>query len=184
MVDRIKKYAKIVSERDGFFMFLRAQLSSQLATIIDFIITIGLAKLFSVYYVYATFAGSFFGGIVNCIVNYKWTFRPENCKKINIVIKYILVWCGSLFLNVGGTFLITEAITKVIYIQNIFGHYLDNLFIFSKILVSLAVAFFWNYNMLLYRLGWRGYFICRIIRYVGRTSCTYWKNEFFFWRII
>lgn len=64
MVDRIKKYAKIVSERDGFFMFLRAQLSSQLATIIDFIITIGLAKLFSVYYVYATFAGSFFGGIV------------------------------------------------------------------------------------------------------------------------
>ena len=143
MVDRIKKYAKIVSERDGFFMFLRAQL----ATIIDFIITIGLAKLFSVYYVYATFAGSFFGGIVNCIVNYKWTFRPENCKKINIVIKYILVWCGSLFLNVGGTFLITEAITKVIYIQNIFGHYLDNLFIFSKILVSLAVAFFWNYNM-------------------------------------
>ena len=147
MVDRIKKYAKIVSERDGFFMFLRAQLSSQLATIIDFIITIGLAKLFSVYYVYATFAGSFFGGIVNCIVNYKWTFRPENCKKINIVIKYILVWCGSLFLNVGGTFLITEAITKVIYIQNIFGHYLDNLFIFSKILVSLAVAFFWNYNM-------------------------------------
>ena len=86
MVDRIKKYAKIVSERDGFFMFLRAQLSSQLATIIDFIITIGLAKLFSVYYVYATFAGSFFGGIVNCIVNYKWTFRPENCKKINIVI--------------------------------------------------------------------------------------------------
>ena len=47
MVDRIKKYAKIVSERDGFFMFLRAQLSSQLATIIDFIITIGLAKLFT-----------------------------------------------------------------------------------------------------------------------------------------
>lgn len=45
MVDRIKKYAKIVSERDGFFMFLRAQLSSQLATIIDFIITIGLAKV-------------------------------------------------------------------------------------------------------------------------------------------
>ena len=147
MVDRIKKYAKIVSERDGFFMFLRAQLSSQLATIIDFIITIGLAKLFSVYYVYATFAGSFFGGIVNCIINYKWTFRPENCKKINIAVKYILVWWGSLFLNVGGTFLVTEATTKVIWIRNIFGHYLDNLFIFSKVLVALAVAFFFYYNI-------------------------------------
>ena len=32
-------------------------------------------------------------------------------------------------------------------------------------------------------IGWAGG-VCRIIRYVGRTSCTYWKNEFFFWRII
>lgn len=147
MVNRIKKYVKIVSERDGFFMFLRAQLSSQIATIIDFIITIVLAKVFNIYYVYATFVGSFLGGIINCTINYKWTFKPENCKKLNIVIKYIFVWWGSLLLNVGGVFLITEAITKILWIQNIFGHYIDNLFIISKILVSIIVAFCWNYNM-------------------------------------
>ncbi|WP_455498508.1 GtrA family protein [Coprobacter sp.] len=147
MVDRIKRCAKIVSEGDGFFMFLRAQLSSQLATVIDFVITIGLAKLFSIYYVYATFAGSFFGGVINCIVNYKWTFKSENCKKVNVAVKYILVWWGSLLLNVGGIYLLTEVFSRMIWVQNVFGHHLDDLFIIFKIVVSLIVAFFWNYNM-------------------------------------
>ena len=58
-------------------MFIRAQFSSQVASTTDFLVTILLVKLFGVYYVYATFTGSVCGGIVNCIINYKWTFKSK-----------------------------------------------------------------------------------------------------------
>ena len=55
----------MISQKGGFFMFLRAQLSAQMATIADFLVTILLVRLFEVYYVYATLAGAVYGGIVN-----------------------------------------------------------------------------------------------------------------------
>ncbi len=55
----------MISQKGGIFMFLRAQLSAQMATIADFLVTILLVRLFDVYYVYATLAGAIYGGIVN-----------------------------------------------------------------------------------------------------------------------
>lgn len=52
--------------------FLKAQASSLLATAVDFGVTVLLANLFGIYYVYATFIGALSGGCVNCAVNYKW----------------------------------------------------------------------------------------------------------------
>ena len=49
----------MISQKGGIFMFLRAQLSAQMATIADFLVTILLVRLFEVYYVYATLAGLF-----------------------------------------------------------------------------------------------------------------------------
>ena len=70
----------MISQKGGIFMFLRAQLSAQMATIADFLVTILLVRLFDVYYVYATLAGAIYGGIVNCVINYKWTFKPKGKK--------------------------------------------------------------------------------------------------------
>ena len=92
MVDWIKKSARAFSEKGGIFMFIRAQFSSQVASTTDFLVTILLVKLFGVYYVYATFTGSVCGGIVNCIINYKWTFKSKECKKRHVIVKYLLVW--------------------------------------------------------------------------------------------
>ena len=47
----------MISQKGGIFMFLRAQLSAQMATIADFLVTILLVRLFDVYYVYATWRG-------------------------------------------------------------------------------------------------------------------------------
>lgn len=127
-------------------MFIRAQFSSQIATLTDFSMTIILAKLFSLYYVYATFLGAVSGGIINCIVNYKWTFKSD-CKKSNVILKYIVVWVGSIFLNTWGTFWMTETITNSLWVQELLFPYVDNLFIFSKIVVSLCVGILWNYNL-------------------------------------
>ena len=87
----LKKVARMISQKGGIFMFLRAQLSAQMATIADFLVTILLVRLFDVYYVYATLAGAIYGGIVNCVINYKWTFKSKG-KKTHVAVKFVLVW--------------------------------------------------------------------------------------------
>lgn len=147
MDNRIKNAAKAFSEKGGIFMFMRAQFSSQIASMTDFLVTIILAKFFGIYYVYATFTGSVCGGIVNCIVNYKWTFKANSCKIQYVFIKYLLVWLGSIALNTWGIYFLTEKISQNIWVQETLKHYIDDLFVFSKIVVSLLVGFIWNYNL-------------------------------------
>lgn len=50
-------------------MFIRAQLSAQIATFVDFLISILLNQCANVYYVYATLIGSISGGLTNCAIN-------------------------------------------------------------------------------------------------------------------
>lgn len=147
MFDWLKKAIKTFSEKGGICMFIRAQFSSQIASLTDFLVTIILAKIFGMYYVYATFTGSVCGGIVNCIVNYKWTFHSKECKKRNVFGKYLLVWMGSILLNTWGTYFMTETVTKNIWVRETLKYYTDDLFVFSKIVVSLLVGFLWNYNL-------------------------------------
>ena len=147
MVDWIKKSTKAFSEKGGIFMFIRAQFSSQIASAVDFLITILLVKLFHIYYVYATFTGSVCGGIVNCIINYKWTFKTKDCKKQYVILKSLFVWVGSILFNTWGIYIMTEAIRRNPWVQETLNPYIDDLFVFSKIVVSLFVGFTWNYNM-------------------------------------
>ncbi|GHV71678.1 CDP-alcohol phosphatidyltransferase [Bacteroidia bacterium] len=147
MADWIKKTINNIVGKGGIFMFLRAQLSSQLASLSDFLITIVLAKVFGIYYVYATFSGSVCGGITNCIVNYRWTFKAMGIKKRYVAVKYLMVWVGSIFLNTSGTYMMTELLRKITWLTELFGHMFDDIFIVSKIIVSLIVGFAWNYNM-------------------------------------
>lgn len=147
MLDWIKRAAKRFSDGGGIFMFIRAQFSSQIASVTDFLVTILLAKFTALYYVYATFIGSVCGGIINCVVNYKWTFKSTECNKLYITLKYILVWIGSILLNTWGTYLMTEALGKIPWVRDTLSHYFGDYFLFSKVVVSLLVGFLWNYNM-------------------------------------
>ena len=93
---------------------------------------------------YATIAGSVTGGILNCAINYKWAFRTKDCKLTNVFFKYILVWIGSIGLNSGGTFVLTELLIR----QNDIIKISDSTaFITSKIIISVIVAVLWNYNL-------------------------------------
>lgn len=157
MADFLKNTIEKISKKSGLlFTFLRAQLSSQLSSITDFTVTIVLAKVFEsflesifgeYYYGFATGAGAICGGIVNCIINYKWTFKAQGVNIKYVIIKYILVWIGSILLNMGGTILLTELMKDIVWIQNLFGHYIDYFFLLPKIIVSLLVGFIWNFNM-------------------------------------
>ena len=126
----------MISQKGGFFMFLRAQLSAQMATIADFLVTILLVRLFEVYYVYATLAGA----------NYKWTFKSTG-KKTNVAVKFILVWVCSIWLNTWGTYALTESLAKIPWVRDTLSQYFGDFFIIPKMAVAVIVALFWNYNM-------------------------------------
>lgn len=147
MVDWIKKIATAISEKGGFFMFIRAQFSSQIASLTDFAVTIILASFCNVYYVLATLIGAVCGGVINCSINYKWTFKAKGCRKQHVIIKYVIVWVCSIGLNTSGTYFLTELMKRSTWIESFLGSFYDDIYIISKIVVSLIVGFVWNYNM-------------------------------------
>lgn len=136
----------MVSRKGGVFMFLRAQFSAQIATFSDFLVTILLVRLFEVYYVYATLGGAVYGGIVNCVINYKWTFKSKEKKK-NVAVKFIIVWLCSVWLNTWGTYALTEFLAKIPWVRHTFSLYFDDFFMIPKMIVAVIVALFWNYNI-------------------------------------
>ena len=153
MVDWIKRLGNKISNRGGIFMFIRAQFSSQISSLTDFTITIILANVVGIFYGVATFCGSLCGGVVNCMVNYQWTFKAQGVKKKYVFIKYVMVWICSLTFNTVGTVWVTELLKDVTWIESllsntIFGDTLgDLLYLIPKIVVSLIVGWGWNYNM-------------------------------------
>lgn len=147
MDNRLKGRSKKRERHLAFWVFLKAQLSAQFASVVDFLVTILLVKLFEVFYLYATFTGSVVGGMVNCIINYRWVFHADECKKAHVAFKYLFVWGGSILLNTWGTFALTEWLTDMTWINCLLGYYVDDVFILSKIVVAVLVAFFWNYHL-------------------------------------
>ena len=113
--------------------FTKAQCSAWIASTIDFLVTIFLSSFCNMWYAYATFLGALSGGIVNCIINYRWVFRAMGMKKKIIAMRYFFVWTGSIVPNTLGTFFLTE----------LSGVY----FIIIKALVAIVVAVSWNYQM-------------------------------------
>lgn len=133
--------------RYALWVFFKAQLSAQIASLVDFLVTILLVKLLGFFYLYATFLGSLVGGAVNCVINYGWVFHAEECKKTHVAMKYLFVWGGSILLNTWGTFALTEWLTGMKWVNGLLGYYVDDVFILSKVIVALLVGFFWNYYL-------------------------------------
>lgn len=143
----VKKTSVFAGWRHAIWVFIKAQLSAYVASLVDFLVTILLVKLSGLFYLYATFLGSVAGGMVNCVINYGWVFHAEDCKKTHVAVKYLFVWGGSIILNTWGTFALTEWLTGMKWVDGLLGYYISDVFILSKIIVALLVAFFWNYHL-------------------------------------
>ncbi len=131
-----------LSAKHSIFVFIRAQLSAQFATIADFCLTYICFQWLGIHYLLATSVGTVTGGLINCIINYKWAFNTQDCQFKWVLFKYILVWCGSFALNVGGLYLLVELLkTHTGLWEQSESFYL----ILSKIIVSAFVSIGWNY---------------------------------------
>ena len=120
--------------------------SAQIASAVDFAVTFLLVNFCGLYYVAATFLGAFSGGVVNCCINYKWVFSVSSSKHLSAW-KYLLVWSGSILLNTAGTYLLTEGVMRMAWVDRLNALVSVNLFLLPKIIVALLVSFFWNYQL-------------------------------------
>ena len=99
--------------------FLRLQISSLVASVADFLITILLTEILGVFYVVSTSIGAFSGGLVNFYLNRKWIFGLSGKNKLaHHAIKYLLIWAGSMVLNSFGVYLFTEYVHMKYIISN------------------------------------------------------------------
>lgn len=114
-------------------LFLKSQLSSLISTVFDFLVTIACVELLRFGYVQATMLGATAGAVCNFILGRVWVFHARSSSKKSQAAWYFVVWLGSLGLNSLGMYLLAD-LAKVEYI-------------FSKILTSLAVGFFYNYQL-------------------------------------
>ncbi len=115
----------------------KAQISSIIATGVDWFITFSLTHWFGTWYVISTIVGATTGGITNFIVNRNWTFNTADCRKNPVYkgqfIRYVLVWSCSIVLNTFGTVLLTE-----VAMLN---------YMIAKIITAITVAICFNFFM-------------------------------------
>lgn len=123
-----------------FIEFCKAQVTSIISTVIDFLVTAGLFQFLHVHYGISTTCGAIIGATMSCYLNCKWTFKYDATSKVSLAFKYAWVWLVSITLNSGITTLIVHYAAS----QN--GAHLGS-FMFIKMLVAITIAFTWNFPM-------------------------------------
>lgn len=134
----------------GVFTFLRSSVASQLASWTDLglrfilfrFVLMGMNEFYRSNLSVAI--GSVVGGIINCTLNYKYTFHASGQSVKAVGVKYFLVWTGSLLLNMYGTTFATLLVGRWTWLHTL-GFTTDGIFAAATLLVSLIVSLAWNF---------------------------------------
>lgn len=124
--------------------FLRSGVSSQLASIVDLSLGFVLFSWCHFDAFLATAIGAIAGGAINCAVNYKFTFHADGCPWSAVIIKYTMVWVGSLLLNSFGTDWLTSLFERWPLLAAL-GVTSKGCYAGARLIVSLLVSWFWNF---------------------------------------
>jgi len=104
------------------------------ATSLDFMVLTTLKEIFHVHYVWATFLGAVAGALVAFLLGRNWAFLNTFNSIFGQAGRYLITVLGSIALNTGGVFALTEGLFS--------NHYLV-----SKIIVAICVGLFFNFPM-------------------------------------
>lgn len=129
-----------------FFTFLRSIVSSQCASWVDMGLGFALFAWLGFSPALATAIGAITGGIINCVINYKFTFHADGMDWRAIMVKYAMIWAASALLNTFGTEILYNTIEKWDWLESI-GFKKDGYYAASRLFVSLMVSWFWNFPM-------------------------------------
>lgn len=124
-------------------ILLKATATSQVSSWTDFIVGFILFEFINHDPFYSKAIGGITGGIVNCFLNYKWTFRNNDVSKRMVAIKYALVWVGSWLLNTYGTDFVYYLLANWQWLIDM-GFKDAGFFMTAQLIVSFLVSVFWN----------------------------------------
>ena len=147
MADKLKGKPGFAGWRHAVWVFIKAQLSSYVASLIDFLVTILLVKLSGLFLFVCYFSGLCSWRRGELRYQLRVGISCGRLQKTHVALKYLFVWGGSILLNTWGTFALTEWLTGMHWVDGLLGHYINDVFILSKIIVAILVAFFWNYHL-------------------------------------
>lgn len=94
----------------------------------------------------STMIGAFVGGVLNCYINYKFTFHAFDCPWRAVIVKFALVWLGSMLLNSFGTQIVYYAIDGWQWLIDI-GFKRDGFYAAARLFVAFIVSVFWNFQL-------------------------------------
>ena len=181
--EKIKEVGEKLLNNDSLiFTFLRSGVSSQAGAWSDM-----ATRFMLVYFVFAPLdlfyrsnlsvaCGAVVGGIVNCAINYHFTFHASGLSVKAVVVKYFLVWTGSLLLNMYGTTFAAIGMSKWQFLLDR-GFTEDGIFTVATLAVSLAVSWFWNFLLQRYFVYRENSFDPYAIRFVNLILPKKHKNN-------
>lgn len=150
---RLRRWAGLFLKGNGIFTFLRSTVTSQISSWTDMIVAfVCYAWVFApmgqnpLRTSIATVIGLVIGGIVNCSINYKFTFTADHCPVKAMALKFLLIWTGNLILNTSGTTALDHLLQHIDLLRT-WGFRPDGIFATARLTVSLIVSVAWNYPL-------------------------------------
>ena len=157
-VSKLKEVSNNLLTSDKIlYTFLRSGFSSQSSGILDLLTGFALFAWLGLPVWLSSAIGAVAGGILNCILNYRFTFRATNCPWKAVIVKYVMVWCGSMLLNSGGTEGLYYVLSRWHWLD-LLGFKPDGYYAASRLTVSILVSWFWNFLL-------QRYFVYRPTRF-------------------
>lgn len=135
---------KLLKSDNVVFTFIRSTISSQISSWTDMAVSFVMYDWILHIAWVSTAIGAICGGIVNCIIGYKFTYRADGVSKRAVGVKFALVWLGSLILNSGGTELVTRLLESWTWLKTI-GFTSGGCFAAARLFISLVVSLAWNF---------------------------------------
>lgn len=144
MADMKQIGTTLLNSNNIFITFLRSIVSSQAGAWVDMGTGFVLFAWAHTDPFFSTAMGCVAGGIVNCILCYRFTFHATGCSPKAVAVKYAMVWAGSLLLNSKGTDLLYHLLSAWTWLETI-GFKPDGYFMAARLAVSLIVSWCWNF---------------------------------------
>ena len=169
--NRIARVKDKVLHSDGlFFTLIRSSLSSQFCGWVDFLVSFIVFSFIGLSAWLSTAIGAFVGGILNCIINYRFTFHAFGVDWRVALSKFVFVWMGSLLLNSFGTQAVYSLINSWEWVHEIKGLSDDGIFTAARLFVALSVSLCWNFLMqrhFVFKETWIDTYISRFLAAIG-----------------
>ena len=159
--------AKVIKSDSLVPTFLRSILSSQCSSWTDMLISFAAFAWLHLTPFLSTAIGAFVGGVVNCVINYRFTFHATDIPWKAVVMKFALVWAGSLLLNSYGTHLLYYLFTQWDWLIDM-GFRPDGFFAAARLLTSLIVSLVWNFLLQRYFVFRNTSFDRKIVEFLER----------------